>query len=80
MWKYKQWEKHQIVKKIVEHVLSRHLSLSIENVVVSADQLDFSLCHGGAGILLISGFNLTLLFVSGSNSAFLSFYFKVWCL
>ncbi|XP_021848982.2 uncharacterized protein [Spinacia oleracea] len=55
VWKYKQWEKHQIVKKIVEHVLSRHLSLSIENVVVSADQLDFSLCHGGADPISYTG-------------------------
>lgn len=54
MWEYKQWEKHLIVKRIIEHVLSRHLSLSVESVVVSADQLDFSLCHNGAGISLLA--------------------------
>ncbi|XP_021718015.1 nucleolar protein 6-like [Chenopodium quinoa] len=55
VWEYKQWEKHLIVKRIVEHVLSRHLSLSIKNVVVSADQLDFSLCNGGADPISFTG-------------------------
>ncbi|KMT09405.1 hypothetical protein BVRB_6g128810 isoform B [Beta vulgaris subsp. vulgaris] len=55
VWEYKQWEKHLIVKRIIEHVLSRHLSLSVESVVVSADQLDFSLCHNGADPISSSG-------------------------
>jgi len=37
------------LKKIAEHVLSRHLSLSKENIVVVVDQLDFSLAHGAVG-------------------------------
>ncbi|KAL9273669.1 Pyridine nucleotide-disulfide oxidoreductase domain-containing protein [Drosera capensis] len=46
VWECKQWERHLIMKRIVEHVLSRHLSLSNEHVMVTSDQLDFSLIHG----------------------------------
>ncbi|XP_057529291.1 uncharacterized protein LOC130807910 isoform X1 [Amaranthus tricolor] len=55
VWQYKQWERHLIVKRIIEHVLSRHLSLSIDNVVVCADQLDFSLCHGSTDPISYTG-------------------------
>lgn len=55
VWEYKQWERHLIVKRIIEHVLSRHLSLSLESIVVSADQLDFSLSHGGADPISSTG-------------------------
>ncbi|GAB2259990.1 hypothetical protein Droror1_Dr00010845, partial [Drosera rotundifolia] len=46
VWECKQWERHLIIKRIVEHLLSRHLSLSNEHVMVTSDQLDFSLIHG----------------------------------
>ena len=49
VWEIEQWAKHLILKRIVEHVLSRHLSLSKENIVVVVDQLDFSLLHGSGG-------------------------------
>lgn len=49
VWESQQWERHLVLKKIAEHVLSRHLSLSKENIVVVVDQLDFSLAHGAVG-------------------------------
>jgi len=53
VWECKQWERHLIVKKITEHVLSRHLSLTKESIAVTADQLDFSLGYGDAGKKLL---------------------------
>ncbi|XP_043710808.1 nucleolar protein 6 isoform X3 [Telopea speciosissima] len=46
VWECEQWERHLIIKRITEFVLTRHLSLSNENMVHFADQLDFSLLHG----------------------------------
>ncbi|KAL5704638.1 hypothetical protein ACHQM5_023031 [Ranunculus cassubicifolius] len=46
VWECGHWERHLIIKRISEHVLSRHLSLSKENIVPVADQLDFCLLHG----------------------------------
>ncbi|XP_057421446.1 uncharacterized protein LOC130715357 isoform X2 [Lotus japonicus] len=46
VWESEQWARHLILKRIAEHVLSRHLCLSKENIVVVVDQLDFSLAHG----------------------------------
>jgi len=48
-WESELWARHLFLKIIVEHVLSRHLSLSKENIVVVVDQLDFSLLHGAGG-------------------------------
>ncbi|CAL1360812.1 unnamed protein product [Linum trigynum] len=47
VWETKDWTKHLILKRIVEHVLVRHLSLSETNITQIVDQLDFSLLHGG---------------------------------
>ncbi|KAK7342303.1 hypothetical protein VNO80_25250 [Phaseolus coccineus] len=49
IWEIKQWARHLVLKRITEHVLSRHLSLSRENIVFVVDQLDFSLLHGAGG-------------------------------
>ncbi|CAJ2646395.1 unnamed protein product [Trifolium pratense] len=55
VWECKKWERHLILKKIAEHVLSRHLSLSKENIAVVVDQLDFSLAHGAVDPISHSG-------------------------
>lgn len=49
MWECQLWKRHQIVKRITQHVLSKHLSLSNDDVVQIVDQLDFSLLHGANG-------------------------------
>ncbi|CAL5371205.1 unnamed protein product [Camellia sinensis] len=49
VWECKQWERHLIIKRISEHVLVRHLSLSKENITTIVDQLDFSLFYGAEG-------------------------------
>ncbi|KAJ4714403.1 nucleolar protein 6 [Melia azedarach] len=46
VWESDQWTRHLILKRIIEYVLLRHLSLSTENIVQIVDQLDFSLLHG----------------------------------
>ncbi|WCJ24913.1 Nucleolar protein 6 [Euphorbia peplus] len=46
VWETDQWAKHLILKRIIEYVLLRHLSLSKTNVVQVVDQLDFSLLVG----------------------------------
>ncbi|KAF9609709.1 hypothetical protein IFM89_018157 [Coptis chinensis] len=46
VWECGQWERHLIIKRITEYVLIRHLSISKDNMVHVADQLDFSLLHG----------------------------------
>eukprot|EP00257_Ricinus_communis_P021381 XP_015580860.1 nucleolar protein 6 [Ricinus communis] len=46
VWESEQWAKHLILKRIVEYVLLRHLSLSKTNILQVVDQLDFSLLHG----------------------------------
>ncbi|CAJ1930137.1 unnamed protein product [Sphenostylis stenocarpa] len=46
VWESEQWARHLVLKRIAEHLLSRHLSLPKENIVVVVDQLDFSLLHG----------------------------------
>lgn len=43
VWECKEWEKHLIMKDIVEYVLSRHLSITKENIIPIAGQLDFTL-------------------------------------
>lgn len=55
VWECQKWERHLILKNIAEHVLSRHLSLSKENIVVVVDQLDFSLAHGAVDPIAHSG-------------------------
>ncbi|XP_022856582.1 nucleolar protein 6 [Olea europaea var. sylvestris] len=46
VWEHEESERHLIIKEIIEHVLSRHLSLPKENIISIVDQLDFSLCLG----------------------------------
>ncbi|GFZ18678.1 hypothetical protein Acr_27g0004170 [Actinidia rufa] len=46
VWDCKHWERHLIIRRIVDHVLVRHLSLSKENITTIVDQLDFSLLYG----------------------------------
>ncbi|XP_010254816.1 PREDICTED: nucleolar protein 6 isoform X2 [Nelumbo nucifera] len=59
VWECKQWERHLIIKRITEYVLSRHLSLSKDNMVHVADQLDFCLLHGVGDPISFSGDLLT---------------------
>ncbi|XP_050228407.1 uncharacterized protein LOC126677694 [Mercurialis annua] len=46
VWEIEQGAKHLILKRIVEYVFLRHLSLPETNVLQVVDQLDFSLLHG----------------------------------
>ncbi|KAL8137849.1 hypothetical protein V2J09_003850 [Rumex salicifolius] len=46
VWECKQWERYLVIKRIVEFVLQRHLSISKEKINVIADQLDFCLSTG----------------------------------
>ncbi|KAK4741434.1 hypothetical protein SAY87_025022 [Trapa incisa] len=46
VWECEPWTRHLIVKRITEYILSRHLSLSKENIVQFVDQLDFALLNG----------------------------------
>ncbi|XP_021908004.1 LOW QUALITY PROTEIN: nucleolar protein 6 [Carica papaya] len=55
VWETEQWSRHLILKKIVEYVLLRHLSLSKENIVQIVDQLDFSLIYGAKDPVSCSG-------------------------
>ncbi|XP_061342356.1 uncharacterized protein LOC133288574 isoform X3 [Gastrolobium bilobum] len=55
VWESEQWARHLVLKRIAEHVLSQHLSLSKENIVVVVDQLDFSLIHGAGDPVSFSG-------------------------
>ncbi|KAK7309292.1 hypothetical protein RJT34_05888 [Clitoria ternatea] len=55
VWESEQGARHLIVKRIVEHILSRHLSLSKENIIAFVDQLDFSLLHGAGDPISYSG-------------------------
>ncbi|KAE9596604.1 putative Nrap protein [Lupinus albus] len=55
VWESEQWRRHLILKNIAEHVLCRHLSLSKENIVITVDQLDFSLLHGAGDPISYSG-------------------------
>lgn len=47
VWECEHWEKHLIIKKIMEYTLCRHLSLSSQDISIVGDQLDFTLLHGG---------------------------------
>lgn len=47
VWECEYWEKHLIIKKIMEYTLCRHLSLSSQDISIVGDQLDFTLLQGG---------------------------------
>ncbi|KAI3902275.1 hypothetical protein MKW92_046280 [Papaver armeniacum] len=49
VWECQHWERHLIVKRICEYILSRHLALPEEKITCVAEQLDFCLLHGGKG-------------------------------
>ncbi|KAF7828859.1 nucleolar protein 6-like isoform X1 [Senna tora] len=55
VWETEQWTRHLVLKRVAEHVLSRHLSLSKENIMVAVDQLDFSLLQGAGDPISYSG-------------------------
>ncbi|KAF8377927.1 hypothetical protein HHK36_031315 [Tetracentron sinense] len=55
VWECEQWERHLIIGRITEYLLSRHLSLSKENVVHTSDQLDFCLLLGVVDPISFSG-------------------------
>ncbi|KAJ6378798.1 hypothetical protein OIU78_028927 [Salix suchowensis] len=46
VWESEQWMKHLILKRIVEYILLRHLSITKNSIEQTVDQLDFSLLHG----------------------------------
>jgi U3 small nucleolar RNA-associated protein 22 len=52
VWESESWEKHTIIKKIADHVLTKHLSLQKEDLIHVVDQLDFCLLVGGQGKFL----------------------------
>ncbi|KAL5754642.1 hypothetical protein ACOSP7_022862 [Xanthoceras sorbifolium] len=55
VWESEQWSRHLILKRIIEYLLLRHLSLSKENIVQIVDQLDFALLHGTKDPVSFSG-------------------------
>lgn len=56
VWDCQPWTRHLIIKRIVEYVLTRHFSLSNENIVHYVDQLDFCLLHGVEDPMAFSGY------------------------
>ncbi|OMO95209.1 Nrap protein [Corchorus capsularis] len=55
VWASEQWTRHLILKRIIEYLLVRHLSLSKKDIVQIVDQLDFSLLHGDKDPISYSG-------------------------
>uniref|UniRef100_A0A0E0BPH5 Uncharacterized protein n=1 Tax=Oryza glumipatula TaxID=40148 RepID=A0A0E0BPH5_9ORYZ len=55
VWESESWEKHTIIKKIADHVLTKHLSLQKEDLIHVVDQLDFCLLVGGQDPVSSSG-------------------------
>ncbi|XVF17901.1 hypothetical protein REPUB_Repub10bG0164600 [Reevesia pubescens] len=55
VWESEQWTRHLILKRIIEYLLGRHLSLLKKDIVQIVDQLDFSLLHGGKDPVSYSG-------------------------
>ena len=49
VWECEPWEKHLIIKRITEYILTKHFLPSKEDVVHTVDQLDFCLHVGGKG-------------------------------
>ncbi|XP_026393536.1 nucleolar protein 6-like isoform X1 [Papaver somniferum] len=47
VWECQHWERHLIIKRICDYILSRHLALPEEKITCVAEQLDFCLLHGG---------------------------------
>ncbi|KAE8695363.1 ADP-ribosylation factor family protein [Hibiscus syriacus] len=55
VWESEQSSRHLILKRIVEFLLERHLSLLEKDIVSVVDQLDFSLLHDGKDLVSQSG-------------------------
>lgn len=55
VWESEHWARHLILKRMIEHLLQRHLSLSKDNILQIVDQLDFALLHGGKDTISYSG-------------------------
>ncbi|XWS42061.1 hypothetical protein CRYUN_Cryun17cG0136500 [Craigia yunnanensis] len=55
VWESEQCTRHLILKRIIEYLLGRHLSLLKKDIVQIVDQLDFSLLHGGKDPVSHSG-------------------------
>lgn len=71
--------KHLILKRIVEYILLRHLSITKNSIEQTVDQLDFSLLHGVEGDeidhLLLVGFTFFLLYFC--NVPFLTVFYNI---
>lgn len=55
VWECKPWERHLIIKMIIEYVLCKHFILSEKDILHTADQLDFCLHLGGKDSVSSSG-------------------------
>ncbi|XP_062204390.1 uncharacterized protein LOC133906481 [Phragmites australis] len=55
VWESESWEKHTIIRRIADYVLTKHLSLRQEDMVHVVDQLDFCLLVGGQDPVSSSG-------------------------
>ncbi|XVE82616.1 hypothetical protein DITRI_Ditri16bG0020000 [Diplodiscus trichospermus] len=55
VWESEQWTRHLILKRIIEYLFVRHLSLLKKDIVQIVDQLDFSLLHGDKDPVSYSG-------------------------
>ncbi|KAF3796060.1 Nucleolar protein 6 [Nymphaea thermarum] len=55
VWEFREWENHLIIKAIAEHIVSSHLAIPKERIVVVCDQLDFCLLNGSRDTISYSG-------------------------
>lgn len=55
VWQCQDWDKHLIIKRITEYILTKHFLLSEEDMVHVVDQLDFCLHVGGKDPISFSG-------------------------
>uniref|UniRef100_M8B632 Nucleolar protein 6 n=1 Tax=Aegilops tauschii TaxID=37682 RepID=M8B632_AEGTA len=55
VWETETWERHTIIKRIADYVLSKHLLLRQEDLTHVVDQLDFCLLVGGQDPVSSSG-------------------------
>ncbi|WOK92270.1 nucleolar protein 6 isoform X1 [Canna indica] len=55
VWECETWERHLIIKRICEYLISKHLLLTKEDVAHTVDQLDFCLQLGGKDPVSFSG-------------------------
>lgn len=54
VWECDPWERHAIIKRIVEYVLHRHFKLASQDLFHSVDQLDFCLHLNGKGAPILN--------------------------